>query len=369
MLHHVHTNMEEQWITIKAVATEIRNILINALAANQQENGSILNIRIDGTIEDGIMRAAFQTAGVMLTQADDRYTTTNMAGMLSRTSAMEEAEFDRKLQQLLTSASFSYKTDPDAPSSTYAYSEQYNSECCAWVVNFPNEITVNGILQTNQMLRQRVLRLLGNDPNPDDVYICMKPDNTQISVWEAEYVRPMRKACVVAELARRNAVMDANQNVEQLFWKSIDDEALKGMCPLTFPTNEEQQIMRVGSRWLARRLPQYFDFNEAEGIVCLRNDDQTIIHNLRNENMMTNTTCFAFSVQKEISAAIIDRQELTTQAIRDMYKAELEAIPAQERNRRQAFRKVINEFIEKTLLRIDQQNRARGNGDDYNDIA
>ena len=199
------------------------------------------------------------------------------------------------------------------------------------------------------------MRIIGQFAYPDNVFICLKSDLTQISVSEIRDIRPLRKAAVISRLAYHYKAMENRGHPERLFWVNIDDEAAKLMCPLTFPTKEELQVMRTGALWLARRLPQYFDVNEAEGYVYLRNDDLTIIHNLRNESLIPNTTLFAFSVQQEIKGAIVDRQELTTQAIRDMYQAELASIPAEDYTRRDAFRRVIDEFIEKTLLRIDQE--------------
>ena len=182
----------------------------------------------------------------------------------------------------------------------------------------------------------------------------MSEDTTQISLWEMEYARPARTARIVTTHSNSHRSMEARGQIRDLFWMNIDEESTRLMCPLTFPNYDETEYMRQGAMWFVKQMPGYFIIDEEGGRIIRKGSGtkrDVEIHRTKGQNPITNDTLFAFEVQTALRLCICQKREFTTADFRTKYQAELDAITNYDE--REAFRTIGDEFILKTLSRID----------------
>lgn len=354
MLHHVHTNMDAAYgVTIAANATLLRQKAIEVRQRSRQ-NDSLIGLfngsaNVDAVTLTGFTDLSFESAGTMLRAADDRYHTRNMEGIKSRSEDLRSDEFRTKFRSMLDSAAFSYDPDRSTPAAEIAYRNMQRSPK-AWVVSFPEGFKIDGVECDAAELKRRVQDAIGLEATDDSVHIRQPQDTTQVSIWETEYFRPARMAAIVATVGNYNRQMDERGVVGDFFWRNIDDEATKLMCPLTFPNADELAVMREGAMWFARNLPEYFTIDTENGKVY-RSFDEREIHDMNNLGLLPNTTMFAYDVQMEVRKAIVNLKDVKQADLRAKYKEELKGLT--NLNERSKFRRIIEEYVEKTLARID----------------
>lgn len=356
LVKHVQTNTDVNLgTTIMQNAEAMRHITTES----RKNDSSIIGLfgsseNIDARTDAQITERSFEMAGKMMAESDRRLSSRIMEGIKSVTENMTTAEFKSKFQRLINTASFSYDMDHNSPDPSIAYNRE-NDYGKAWVVSFPAGFRLDGVVKTDDELKAEIQAVIGHAATADSVYVRLCNDTTQITVWQTEYSRPARTAQIITTLSGTNKTMEEKGEIRDLFWKDIDEEATHLMCPLTFPDKDERDIMCKGALWFVRNMPNYFMIDEAQGKVIRKASGQrsrdTEIHRLTGQNPITNDTLFAFSVQEVVKMSIRNNKEFTTNDFRNKYKADLDALSSY--SEREAFRNVIDAFIEKTLARID----------------
>ncbi|MBR5194505.1 MAG: hypothetical protein IKW48_00015 [Akkermansia sp.] len=355
MIVHVQTNTDpglgqtiiQNAETLRQIATTSR-VVDPALPGlfDRAEN-------IDAKTDGAITIESFILAGIMMRDADRRYASNIMGGIKTVTTNMTSAEFAAKFKKLIKSASFSYDTDDSTPTPTIAYGRQ-NLYKKAWVISFPEGFRLDGQEKSRAELKAKVQSVIGNEATNDSVFVRKCKDTTQITLWQMEYARTARTAKIVTTHSNSHRSMNANGQIRDLFWMNIDEEATRLMCPLTFPNLEEMESMRQGAMWFVKQMPNYFLIDEDGGRIILKGNSirrDTEIHRTKGQTPITNDTLFAFEVQTAVRMSICQKREFTTADFRAKYQAELDAITSYDE--REAFRTIGEEFILKTLARID----------------
>ncbi|MBR3903289.1 MAG: hypothetical protein IKJ29_06500 [Akkermansia sp.] len=355
LVSHVQTNTDAgQGQTIIKNAEAIRQLatasrIVDPALPGLFDRAENIDARTDGSITV----KSFELAGTMMRDSDRRYASNIMGGIKTVTANMTTADFKSKFRKLINSAAFSYDTDDTTPSPTIAYAFQ-NIYKKAWVISFPIGFRLDGQEKMPDELKAEVQSVIGNEATDDSVYVRMSADTTQISLWEMEYARPARTARIVTTHSNSHRSMEARGKIRDLFWMNIDEESTRLMCPLTFPNYDETEYMRQGAMWFAKQMPGYFLIKEEGGRVIRKGSGtnrDVEIHRTKGQNPITNDTLFAFEVQTALRLCICQKREFTTADFRTKYQAELDAITNYDE--REAFRTIGDEFILKTLARID----------------
>ena len=350
MLHHVHTNMDTSYgASIEGNASELRREFLRTICSKQPSGLFHCSTIINHGKLNACTKLAFWLAREMLREADKRYHTRNMDGIKSRSEDLRSAEFNEKLRRMIDSAALSYAPDRTTLAAEIAYRNMYRSRK-SWVFSFPMGFKIDGVEHDAVELKRRVQEVIGREATDDSVFLRQTQDTTQVSVYITEYAQMARNAAIVSCLAGHKREMDARGSEIDNFWCNIDDEATKLMCPLTFPNKYELAVMREGAMWFARQLPNLFIIDN-ECAKVYSSDNERVIHEINLISDLPNTTMFAYNVQREVSRAIVTGKSITTDELRARYREELDSQPDDEK--KSHFQRVIDDFIEKTLARIE----------------
>ena len=337
---------------------------LRALVAESITGGSTLahlfggNKAMNQRTEETLTSTSYSLAGQMLEAADKACGTSLMGGIVTRIENMTEAEFKEKFKRLMTSAAYSYLKDDNTPTPSNGYGI-VNAYRKAWIVSFPDNITLPGIGDTPEE-RQAAILAITPGSSVQNVFVNKSQDTTQISVWQTEFARPARTAKVVATVHDKYEEKLKRGRIQDSFWMHIDDLSAEMAAQVTFPNKKDLEDMRDAALWIARNSENAFSVNEETGDIY-RNDssDDRSIFNIKAHKVSDlDITNFTYSVQEHLRDTVLKQPELI-KTVKAKYE---EALQNTERGTadRAKMTAMINKFIKPTLFRIALKEEISG---------
>lgn len=346
--------------TVVSNAKELRSLVAESISG-----GSTLahlfggNKAMNQRTQESLTSRAYELAGKMLNDADEKCGTKLMGGIVSRIEGMTESEFQEKFKRLMTSAAYSYLRDEatPSPSNGYGLSNAYRE---AWIVSFPKDITLPGIDSTPEARKAAILAVTPG-ASEQNVFVTESADTTQISVWQTEFARPARTAKVVRVVHERYKEMLKRGRIQDTFWMHIDDLAAEMAAPVTFPDKQELETIRDAALWFARNSEGAFSINEEQGDVYCNGSsaDDRSLYNTKSYHVSDLTiTSFAFDVQVHLRDVIREKPELLS-TLKQKYE---EALGQAERGsaEQRKMKEMISLYIKPTLFRIALKEGIKG---------
>ena len=350
-------NMPGKPVSVVNNAKELR-----ALVAESITGGSTLahlfggNKAMNQRTEEALTLLSYKLAGKMLKAADDVCGTKLMGGIVERIKDMTEDEFKEKFQRLMTSAAYSYEKDDTTPSSSDAYGIK-NAYRKAWIVSFPENISLPGIADTPKA-RQAAILAITPGASEQNVFVNTSPDTTQISVWQTEFARPARTAKVVATVQKEYAENLKRGEIQDSFWMHIDDLSAEMAAQVTFPSRTDLEVMRDAALWIAHNSDGAFTIQAESGDVYRNgsSEDNRPIFNTKSVKVSNlDITNFVYSTQQHLRDTIRKQPDhKQPELLKTMKNRYEESIKNTERGsaERTKMTLMINKLIKPTLFRI-----------------